>query len=320
MSGPAFNRNHPVYVGRYRQWLVNQAWENAISHKRAVTTDTQALRDNPSARNTFDYLSDLLSEDRPLDQLHAVHALAFAEAYANLELRRNQNLFSVTLFSLLLSVFPLRATHWPEMRIVSGDAPDPPPPFNSWLRVKQDGKEPHQYAICVRVAALKNARSNKRLRTTNERVISEPVPEAFGQLITDYLRIVRPAIGGRKRSPKRLPTSPAGPPILFLSQDGGAPTYLFLLRSIKLFQSQWWGAGGRGLVLSSHPDGVGIHAYRHILATHVLKTTGSLEAAAAILLDDVHVVKATYAQFLPSDGLSISRATRQPPSHLVFRP
>ena len=46
-----------------------------------------------------------------------------------------------------------------------------------------------------------------------------------------------------------------------------------------------------------------IHAFRDVLATHVIKATGSIELAADLLLDSPEIVAAHYARFLPKDRL-----------------
>ena len=48
----------------------------------------------------------------------------------------------------------------------------------------------------------------------------------------------------------------------------------------------------------------GAHAFRDIVATHIIKTTGSIEMAANILLDDVATVEKHYARFLPENRLT----------------
>jgi integrase/transcriptional regulator with XRE-family HTH domain len=55
-----------------------------------------------------------------------------------------------------------------------------------------------------------------------------------------------------------------------------------------------------------HPFGP--HAFRDIVATHVIKTTGSIALAANILLDSEDVVREHYARFLPEDRLKLAMA------------
>ena len=50
----------------------------------------------------------------------------------------------------------------------------------------------------------------------------------------------------------------------------------------------------------------GPHSMRHIVATAVIKRTGSLEHAANLLLDSMEMVARHYARFLPSDRYSQS--------------
>ena len=57
-----------------------------------------------------------------------------------------------------------------------------------------------------------------------------------------------------------------------------------------------WRDGGIEGVLPFGP-----HAIRHLVATHVIKTTGTVEAAANALLDSVETLRKTYARFLTRD-------------------
>lgn len=52
----------------------------------------------------------------------------------------------------------------------------------------------------------------------------------------------------------------------------------------------------------------GPHAFRDIVATHVIKTTGSISLAANILLDSEEIVREHYARFMPDDRISLAMA------------
>lgn len=45
----------------------------------------------------------------------------------------------------------------------------------------------------------------------------------------------------------------------------------------------------------------GPHSVRHVVATTIVKTTGSFEAAANVLMDTIQMVEAHYARFAPAD-------------------
>lgn len=52
----------------------------------------------------------------------------------------------------------------------------------------------------------------------------------------------------------------------------------------------------------------GPHAFRDILATHIIKTTGNISLAANILLDSEEIVRKHYARFFPEDRLKLAMA------------
>ncbi|MDG2528033.1 hypothetical protein [Caulobacter endophyticus] len=62
----------------------------------------------------------------------------------------------------------------------------------------------------------------------------------------------------------------------------------------------------RGAIRGLLPHGP--HAVRHILATHVIKTTGSFEMAGYAIQDTAEMVERHYARFLPQDKAGIAAA------------
>lgn len=52
----------------------------------------------------------------------------------------------------------------------------------------------------------------------------------------------------------------------------------------------------------------GVHAVRHVVATHILKTTGNLAAAAAQLQDTEETTASTYAKWLPENKTALATA------------
>ncbi len=50
----------------------------------------------------------------------------------------------------------------------------------------------------------------------------------------------------------------------------------------------------------------GPHAFRDIVATDIIKTTGSISLAANMLLDSEETVRRHYARFLPEDRIALA--------------
>ena len=106
----------------------------------------------------------------------------------------------------------------------------------------------------------------------------------LGELFHVYLTEVRPRLS---------PGGAEGPVPLFPElEDEGRLRAMFYRRSAYV------------AALPGVPRGLlpfGPHSVRHVVATAIVKRTGSFEAAASVLLDAVEMVEAHYARFAPAD-------------------
>ena len=87
---------------------------------------------------------------------------------------------------------------------------------------------------------------------------------------------------------------------------GGCLTKQAFYKSVSHFSARYlvwfpWREGGIKGVLPFGP-----HSIRHLVATHVIKNSGTIEAAANALLDSVETLRKTYARFLSKDKSRIT--------------
>jgi integrase/transcriptional regulator with XRE-family HTH domain len=202
---------------------------------------------------------------------------------------------------------PILATHWRDHVLISLLARFP-------LRAKQltlltyreDGsgqlqKHPRDgWRFMLPYSDFKNGDNKKIFVPSNlgpvlpVRFSDSELLEQLISLLEFYLEHVRPIIAGQGDLlfPTKHGTSMRG--VLHCQVTTWTREYLSQYSSRRL--------GIEGV----HPFGP--HAFRDIVATHVIKTTGSIALAANILLDSEDVVREHYARFLPEDRLKLAMA------------
>ena len=186
-----------------------------------------------------------------------------------------------------LARFPLRSKHW------------------GLLTYKEDGtgylQNHHRdgWRFVIPYEDFKNVRNTKIftlhsvertliLKFSKLKTLQKLIP-----LLEFYLEHVRPVLA--KRSD-----------FLFPSGRGKAINPDLIYRQVSSWTREY---------LSQHsPRKFGIqdifpfgpHAFREIVATHIIKTTGSISLAANILLDSEEMVRQRYARFLPEDRVGLA--------------
>jgi hypothetical protein len=187
----------------------------------------------------------------------------------------------------LLARFPLRAKHW------------------GMFTYKEDGtgylrRHPNDgWQLVIPYADFKNVR-NEAVFPPNapgkELILTFDQVHALRQLIPlleFYLEHAWPILAGNG-------------PYLFPMKTGKAMTALDVFTRIQNWSHEYLSqhsSRGRGI---KGVHAFGPHAFRDIVATHIIKTTGSLTQAANILLDSEETVKRHYARFLPEDRLKLA--------------
>lgn len=248
----------------------------------------QARRQITYSREPFLPISPILDLDSPLSPIIA--AIEFYER----ELRQTEMKHSKSVPAyaakwrnlLLLSMLvrlPLRSKHW---RIMSYKE-------DNTGTLSKDSKGFWQ--ITLPFSDFKNYRNKKIFVNRNsEKAITlsfnEQPLKPLVPLLELYLHNYWPTIVGDS---ERLFPSPTGKE---LTTSGLASVVRTWTREY-LSEQSLRGCGVAGVLPFA------IHAFRDILATHVIKVTGSIDLAADLLLDSPGIVAQHYARFLPKDRL-----------------
>lgn len=144
------------------------------------------------------------------------------------------------------------------------------PDNTGYLRQTANG----QWRIVIGKDAIKNTRGGSKLGPYDQAVDPAVVP-----YVVRYLRTYRPAIGGPR------------PELVFVSTDNPDREFDGLDKVVR----------ERTRTYLEGVDGIGPHAFRHIVATHLVKTTnGNLTLAAMALHDSHKTVERSYKHLLPS--------------------
>jgi len=194
-----------------------------------------------------------------------------------------------------LTAHPLRAKHWYGARLdlkASRQGEDFPPGEGHL------GREGGVYYLAYRKREFKNAASKIFKAYRDDDLIRFPLqdPEhphlslevdgkvSLNELVHVYLVEVHPRLLGG-------------------GSAGAAPLFPRLESETRL-RAAVSNRSAAVAALPGVPAGVlpfGPHAFRHVVATAIVKTTGSFEAAANVLLDSIEMVARHYARFAPAD-------------------
>jgi hypothetical protein len=213
------------------------------------------------SRNPFEPIANILDLERPLDAI--MHAINKAEANRPTTGGAHEVTWARDIaLAALLGSNPLRILNYIELTYY--------PDNTGQLRQTADG----QWRIVLKKTAFKNFR-----HAAKEHDYDQLVDPAVGHLITRYLRTYRPLVGGSR------------PELVFVSTDDPDREFERLDRVVRM----WTKRNVEGC------PGIGPQSFRHIVATHIIKTTlGNYFLAAQALHDHPLTVQKRYAQFLPS--------------------
>lgn len=158
------------------------------------------------------------------------------------------------------------------------------------LYLSQDAK----WVIRMPVAALKNANSSALKKQDFELVLKDRAG-LYGD-IENYIE-ARSILLGEVDAQKFLVKSQVSTRAVTaeFTQSAYYETYRSIITKYGIYNPYT----GRGAIPGLKPHGP--HAVRDILATHIIKTTGSYEQAAAIIMDTAETVKSHYARWLPGE-------------------
>lgn len=164
---------------------------------------------------------------------------------------------------LLTSSIPLRLRNLKELQYRP----------NNTGSLRQD--ESGAWRIVLPAAAFKNAKGAAKMRTFNMKL-----NENIWGFLELYLRQYRPQLAA------------PGNDRVFVSVKQPAGEWTSLSRHFASLTRRYF----------ERCPGVGVHCMRHIVATHLIKTTGSFWAAAEVLNDREYTVRAYYGHLVSDDG------------------
>jgi hypothetical protein len=271
-------------------------WESYCAKVHAELREALASlkrhREIKKTRDPFFPIAPILNLSEPLSAVN--HALNLHRA--DLEIRSHSyKLFSKNLAAnwrdhliiSLLARFPLRAKHWGMLTYNEEGT-------GNLRRHPTDG-----WQLVIPYADFKNVSNeavfppnaiNRSLTLTFNQV---PALQQLVPVLEFYLKHARPILA-------------ADGPLLFPKKEGGQMAAFDLFARIREWTHEYLSqhsSRGRGI---KGVHAFGPHAFRDIVATHIIKTTGSLTLAANILLDSEETVKRHYARFLPEDRLALA--------------
>jgi hypothetical protein len=214
-----------------------------------------------TSRKPFEPIAHILDLERPLDAV--MHAINRAEADRPTTGGAHEVTWARNIALIaLLSSNPLRLRNLVDLTYY--------PDNSGQLRQTANGL----WRIVIQKTEFKNFRG-----AAKQHDYDQLVDPAIGHLITRYIRTYRPLVGGSR------------PELVFVSTDNPNREFEGLDRVVHTWTKRY---------LEGCP-GVGPHSFRHIVATHIIKTTlGNYFLAAQALHDHPMTVQKSYAHFLPS--------------------
>ena len=213
------------------------------------------------SRNPFEPIAHILDLERPLDAI--MHALNKAEADRPTTGGAHEVTWARNIALIALeSSNPIRLRNLVDLTYY--------PDNTGQLRQNANG----QWRLVMKKGTFKNLKG-----AAKEHDYDQLVDPAIGHLITRYIRTYRPLVGGSR------------PELVFVSTDNPNREFDGLDRVVRVWTKKYIGGC----------PGIGPHSFRHIVATHIIKTTlGNYFLAAQALHDHPVTVQKCYALFLPS--------------------
>ena len=284
---------------KYQEQIQNLGgWENACNEQYKFLLELRKFTNFETSRNAFLPIWPIIDNEKPLEYI----LLALKNARREIEekkflidtspleyalLWRDYILFS------LISRVPFRSKNWRQLNYIQKYKNTHRTPERANLRRLEDGR----WVIYIEAKEFKNHRSRTLFGEKFDRdviLVLEDVPALSGLSaeLTFYMENIRP---------------------LLCDEDG--PVFPNIYGSyMDTYAFNRVGRNWTQKMLSEHGDieyglgikgvkGFGPHSFRHIVASHVVKTTGSFEAAADLLLDSVETVRKHYGFLAPRDRI-----------------
>ena len=189
----------------------------------------------------------------------------------------------------LLVRFPLRAKHWGMFTYnKDGSGYLQNHPRDGWRLVI-----PYDDFKNVRNKTIFTLHNRERVLTLNFSKL-QPLKQLI-PLLEFYLEKIHPVIVGEGN-------------FLFPTRGGEAVPGSYIYARVKIWTREYLSQHSTRQTGIKGVFSFGPHAFRDIVATHIIKTTGSISLAANILLDSEEMVRQHYARFLPEDRIGLAMA------------
>lgn len=271
-------------------------WEDYCANTRLELLDfLKALRRSDQIKPMRDPMLPIrriLDHPQPLSLIHNALTLhrSYLEVKGQVNGRHSWTLATEWRDHLLISIlarFPLRAKQW------------------GLLTYREDGSGYLQYhhqdswRLVIPYEDFKNSQNKAIFPLHGQEsvvVLKFSDSEALQQLIPlleFYLEKVRPIIANQGD-------------FLFPTKNGECMSPVLLYSQIKMWTWKYLSQSSPRRLGIEGVRPFGPHAFRDIVATHIIKTTGSIALAANILLDSEEVVRKHYARFLPEDRVGLA--------------
>lgn len=290
----------------------NSTWQAQCAQQFSFFTQIKDELDIEVSRESFEPIQALIDTGRPMDLVQRALDYNWKELQVllqrnDLTARQKAEMYRDHLLISMLAALPLRASHWYGMTYRTNARN---------LNSRNDGELRHvdgkHWALYLRAGDFKNSKNKAIFGANADRdlaLLFHESQKAFADLeplLDKYMQVYRPLL------------CPGNGPV-FPSIHGMALTGDELRKIVYRWTQHYLSEHGDhkyGLcILGVKPFGP--HAFRHLMASHILKTTGKVEDAANMLLDSIEMIIQHYGHFLPSDRLSmtfgrldISRANR----------
>ncbi|WP_157451915.1 hypothetical protein [Deinococcus aquatilis] len=299
-EGHGWVAGHPELLHRMpaASQQTSDTWNMKCAKQVSFITESADELEIVTGRNPFEPIQTLIDLGRPMDLIQEALANNWNELqtklqHSQLTVRQKSELYRDHVLISMIAALPLRASHWYGMTYRTTARS---------LTAKDDGELRHvdgqHWGLYLRAKDFKNSRNKSIFGSDADRdlaLLFRETPKVFQHLeplVDEYMRVHRPQL------------CPGNGPV-FPGTDGLALTGNELYTLVRKWTARYlseYGDYHYGLrIVGLRPFGP--HAFRHLMACHILKTTGKFEDAANMLLDSIEMVKQHYGQFMPEDRL-----------------
>ena len=292
---------------------INADWQAQCAQQHSFLVEVKDDLDFEVSRDSFEPIQAIINMGRPMDVVQEALANNWEELRSVLQnsqltARQKAVMFRDHVLISMIAALPLRASHWFRMTYRT-NARD--------LTSKDDGELRYvagkHLGLYLRAKDFKNRRNKSIFGSNADRDVALLFHEAenalkdLEPLVDEYMRVHRPQLCAGN--------GPVFPNVAGTAMKGAD------LRGIVYHWSERYLSEHGNHRFGLRIQGVrpfGPHAFRHLMATHILKTTGKYEDAANMLLDSITMIMSHYARFMPEDRLlltfqrlDITRAVRK---------